>query len=59
VLAAGAAYVARALFLGVSALDPLAFLATTAFLGTVAAAAVLGPARRAARLDPAASLRAD
>jgi hypothetical protein len=59
VLAALAALGARGILLGVSALDPLAFLGTTAFLGAVAAAAVLGPARRAARLDPAASLRAD
>jgi hypothetical protein len=59
VLAVGAAQVARSVLLGVSALDPLAFLGMTAFLGAVAGAAVLGPARRAARLDPAASLRAE
>jgi ABC-type antimicrobial peptide transport system permease subunit len=58
-LAAGAAYGARALLYGVSPLDPLAFVGMTTFLAAVAAAAVLAPARRAARLDPAASLRAD
>ena len=44
---------------GVTTLDPLTLLAvTTLLLATVAAASFL-PARRAARLDPAMTLRRD
>ena len=41
------------------ATDPVLFVAATALLGTVAFAAGLGPARRAARVDPLTTLRQD
>lgn len=41
---------------GVSALDPLVIAAVTALLGGVAVAACLGPARRAARVNPVVAL---
>jgi putative ABC transport system permease protein len=43
----------------VSALDPLTFLAVAALLAGVAALACWAPARRAARVDPMLSLRAE
>jgi putative ABC transport system permease protein len=42
---------------GVRPLDAVTFLATAALLATVALAAALGPARRAARIDPMEALR--
>jgi predicted permease len=57
---AGAAAVSRLLegvLFGISALDPLAFIAAPLFLFGVAVFASLEPARRAARLDPMVTLR--
>lgn len=48
----------QSLVYGVSVTDPLTYGAGLALLGLVAAAACLIPARRAARLDPLAALRA-
>ncbi|MEZ5289626.1 MAG: ABC transporter permease [Vicinamibacterales bacterium] len=45
--------------LGVSPLDPAAFLATTGLLALTAVAASAAPAWRAARVDPARALRTD
>ena len=55
--AAGA--VLQGVLVEVSANNPLALLAVSALLVAVAVAATLLPARRAARLDPVAALRAD
>jgi ABC-type antimicrobial peptide transport system permease subunit len=56
-LAALAASVARGTFVGVSPFDPIAFGGVAAILVLVALCACLLPARRAARLDPLATLR--
>lgn len=45
--------------LGVSPLDPVAFVATIVLLAVTALAACAAPARRAARLDPMRALRAE
>jgi macrolide transport system ATP-binding/permease protein len=52
------ALLARALLYGVSPRDPTTFFVVPALLAIVAAAAAWIPARRAARVDPVASLRA-
>src|SRR4051812_44272829 len=44
---------------GVTATDPLTFIAVIAATGVVALAASLGPARRAGRVGPSVGLRAD
>ena len=44
---------------GVSALDPLTYVAVTALIACVSLAAVLVPARRATRVDPMLALRAE
>jgi predicted permease len=44
---------------GVSALDPLTYVAVTALIACVSLAAVLIPARRATRVDPMLALRAE
>ena len=44
-------------FFGVSTTDPIAFGAAVVFLGSVAAAAVVVPTRRAARTNAASVLR--
>jgi predicted lysophospholipase L1 biosynthesis ABC-type transport system permease subunit len=55
--AAGAARALASLLPGVGATDPLTFAAVAALMAATAAAASLGPARRAARVDPAVALR--
>ena len=55
----GLAQAARALSVGVSATDPLTFLAVPAVLLVVAAAASAIPACRAAAIDPNRILRTD
>jgi predicted lysophospholipase L1 biosynthesis ABC-type transport system permease subunit len=60
--AAGAAVLTRVLgsvLYGVSALDAATFAGVTLALGTAAMAACIGPARRAARVDPATALRVE
>ncbi|HYN09939.1 MAG TPA: hypothetical protein VES67_21325 [Vicinamibacterales bacterium] len=52
-------YVESDLLLGISPSDPLAFAGTIAALAAVALAASYLPARRAARLNPVAALRAE
>ena len=50
--------VAAALF-GITPYDPLTFAAVVATLALVAVAAIAGPARRAARVDPTTAIRAE
>jgi ABC-type antimicrobial peptide transport system permease subunit len=45
------------LLYGVSPLDPLTFAAVPAILGSIALVAAVTPARRAASVDPVATLR--
>jgi macrolide transport system ATP-binding/permease protein len=56
-LAAGASQIIKGMLFGVSALDPLAYLATVGALSAAALLAMYAPARRAARVDPAMTLR--
>ena len=59
---AGAMLLARAmrsLVVGIEPLDPVAFGAAALLLAAVAAAAMILPARRAMRVDPALALRSD
>jgi ABC-type lipoprotein release transport system permease subunit len=42
---------------GVRPLDPVTFAAVTSVVGLTAALSILGPAWRAARIDPAVTLR--
>ncbi len=49
----------RTLLFGVSRLDPLTYATVAVLLGGVAAVASWAPARRAARVDPAITLRAE
>jgi ABC-type antimicrobial peptide transport system permease subunit len=59
---AGAGLLARAiqeLLFDVEPLDPLTYLGAAAVLALVALAACYGPARRASRIDPIVSLRAE
>jgi putative ABC transport system permease protein len=57
--ALGATRLLGSLLSGVSATDPLTYLAVGAALGGVALVACWVPARRAVRVDPVTSLRAD
>jgi len=57
--AAGLTRLMQALLYGVSALDPLTFVATPLLLGTVAIVAALLPARRATRVDAMIALRCE
>jgi putative ABC transport system permease protein len=54
-----AARVVQSMLYGVSATDPALYAFVTAFLVLVAAAATLGPARRAAHVDPIEAIRAE
>jgi predicted permease len=58
-LAVGASRALAHLLSGVQPVDPLTYVAVVAVLGAVALLAILLPARRAARLPPAAALRAE
>jgi len=57
--AAALTRVLQGLLFGVEALDPLTFVATSAVLLGVGLLAAYLPARRTARLDPVASMRAE
>jgi putative ABC transport system permease protein len=57
--AVGASQALATLLYGVSKIDPLTYLGVIAVLGVVAAGACWTPAWRAARVDPAETLRAD
>jgi hypothetical protein len=59
VAAIGAAAAIRSLLTGISPGDPVTFVSTMAILAAVALVASYPPARRAARLDPARTLRGD
>jgi putative ABC transport system permease protein len=59
VLAAALARLMSGVLYGVSAFDPLTFVAVPCALLAVAALACYGPARRAARVDPVVALRAE
>jgi ABC-type antimicrobial peptide transport system permease subunit len=58
-LALGAGPLLRALLVGVAPLDPIAFGLAAAILGATAVAATIVPLRRALRVNPAVTLRAD
>jgi ABC-type antimicrobial peptide transport system permease subunit len=58
-VAAAAGRLIRNGIYGLSPLDPVAFLGVTALIAVVALVAMAQPARRAANVDPAATLRAD
>jgi len=57
VMALAATRLMTGLLYGVSAADPLAYIAALFALGTVALSATLLPARKAARTDPVVALR--
>jgi len=59
VLALLAGRLIESLLVGVHANDPLTLATVSAALLLLAAAAALGPARRAARIDPVHALRAE
>jgi putative ABC transport system permease protein len=56
-LATAGSGVMRGLLFGISPLDPVAYLGTVTFLAAAALVALYLPARRAARVDPAVTLR--
>jgi ABC-type lipoprotein release transport system permease subunit len=58
-MASLAAPVLRRNLYGLSPFDPAAYLGVCAILVSAALLATWGPARRAARIDPAVTLRAD
>ncbi|MFN7995632.1 MAG: FtsX-like permease family protein, partial [Bryobacteraceae bacterium] len=58
-LSAAASQLIRSMLYGISPVDPLAFLSTSAILTLMAAAAAVIPARSALRVDPARTLRHD
>ena len=59
VLALGASPLLRSVLYGLSPFDPIAYLQIVAILSAAAVLATWIPARRAARIDPAVTLRAD
>jgi predicted lysophospholipase L1 biosynthesis ABC-type transport system permease subunit len=59
VAALAAARVLSSLLFGVAPTDPVSFAVTIVVLGAAALLACYGPARRAARIDPMAALRAE
>lgn len=58
-ISVGVAVVLRGYLYGISPLDPVAFASVGAILVLSAFAAMCGPAHRAARVDPALSLRSE
>lgn len=58
-LAAAAAQLARALFIGVNVLNPSIYLAVAFAHGIIVVVACIGPALRVSRLDPLIALRTD
>jgi putative ABC transport system permease protein len=58
-LAAGAARLTQAVFLGVNVLNPLVYLGVAIAHGLIVLVACIGPALRASRLDPLVALRTD
>jgi predicted permease len=58
-IAAGVSRLLSSLLFGVSPLDPATYLVTLGLLALVTLAATCVPARRAARVDPATSLRSE
>ena len=56
-IAAAASSTLSKMLLGISPLDPIAFVAVAAFLSGVALLASYIPARRATRVDPMVALR--
>jgi ABC-type antimicrobial peptide transport system permease subunit len=59
VAAAGAGRIMQAMLFGVSPMDAVALTTAPAVILVVAVAAAVIPARRAARIDPIVSLRAE
>jgi ABC-type antimicrobial peptide transport system permease subunit len=59
VLAAGLGRLAQFMLLGVNALNPTTYLAVALVESVVVIAACLGPALRAARVDPLTALRSE
>jgi ABC-type antimicrobial peptide transport system permease subunit len=59
VLAAGAARLTQAVFLGVNVLNPLVYFGVAIAHGVIVLVACIGPALRASRLDPLVALRTD
>jgi len=55
----GAAQVLRGMLYGQSPISPMTFVIVTGLLMGVALVATIAPARRAAAVDPAITLRAD
>jgi predicted permease len=58
-LSAGAGFVLRGYLFGLSPLDPTAYAAVTVLLALAAALATILPTRRAIRIDPAVTLKAE
>jgi putative ABC transport system permease protein len=57
VLAAMSGRLIETMLFGVRPLDPMTFVLVTTVLGITAALSIVGPAWRAARIDPAVALR--